>query len=174
VSPFRPFLLPQLRVFSQPPFALQPNFYAFRASSFLSITCRLFASLCSLFRARLLCFQQVTASFCKMPGGVGYLSRTSAPGACPDPVGASLYPESRRARDPLPLFLSPRCRSGVWRPRFAHHSPLVYPDLRGVTRHFLPSTFRINTCKSVSKQTTLIPFRINTCEKTGGGRGGTG
>ena len=28
--------------------------------------------------------------------------------------------------------------------------------------------FKINTCKSVSKQTTLTPFGINTCEKTGG------
>ena len=26
-------------------------------------------------------------------------------------------------------------------------------------------SFRINTCKSVSKQTTSTPFRINTCEK---------
>jgi len=31
------------------------------------------------------------------------------------------------------------------------------------------STFRINTCKSASKQTTLSPFRINTCEKPGEG-----
>ncbi len=31
------------------------------------------------------------------------------------------------------------------------------------------STFRINTCKSVSKQRTLTPFRMNTCEKTRGG-----
>ncbi|SRR6266404_2475178 len=31
------------------------------------------------------------------------------------------------------------------------------------------TTFRINTCKSVSKQTTLSPFRMNTCEKTRGG-----
>ena len=31
------------------------------------------------------------------------------------------------------------------------------------------STFRINTSKSVSKQTTLSSFRINTCEKPGGG-----
>src|SRR5712692_6694028 len=31
------------------------------------------------------------------------------------------------------------------------------------------SPFRINTCKSVSKQRTLTCFRINTCEKTGGG-----
>ena len=35
-----------------------------------------------------------------------------------------------------------------------------------------PKSFRINTCKSVSKQTTLSPFRINTYEKTRGrGRG---
>jgi len=27
----------------------------------------------------------------------------------------------------------------------------------------------INTCKSVSKQTTLTPFRMNTYEKIGGG-----
>ena len=31
------------------------------------------------------------------------------------------------------------------------------------------STFRMNTCKSVSKQRTLTIFRINTCEKQGGG-----
>ncbi len=31
------------------------------------------------------------------------------------------------------------------------------------------TTFRINTCKSVSKQRTLTPFRINTYKKTGGG-----
>jgi hypothetical protein len=31
------------------------------------------------------------------------------------------------------------------------------------------STFRINTCKSVSKHTTLSSFRINTCEKPRGG-----
>ncbi len=33
------------------------------------------------------------------------------------------------------------------------------------------TTFRINTCKSVSKQRTLAPFRMNTCEKPGGGGG---
>src|SRR5258706_4689590 len=31
------------------------------------------------------------------------------------------------------------------------------------------TTFRMNTCKSVSKQRTLTIFRMNTCEKTGGG-----
>jgi len=30
-------------------------------------------------------------------------------------------------------------------------------------------SFRINTCKSVSKQSTLTPFRINTYEKRGRG-----
>ena len=29
--------------------------------------------------------------------------------------------------------------------------------------------FRINTCKSISKQTTLTSIRINTCKKPGGG-----
>src|SRR5258708_12519066 len=33
------------------------------------------------------------------------------------------------------------------------------------------SSFRINTCKSVSKQTTLTSFRINTYEKQGEGGG---
>src|SRR6266481_1297220 len=33
----------------------------------------------------------------------------------------------------------------------------------------LLTTFRMNTCKSVSKQRTLTIFRINTCEKPGGG-----
>ena len=34
---------------------------------------------------------------------------------------------------------------------------------------FLLTPFRINTCKSVSKQTTLTPFRMNTYEKRGRG-----
>jgi hypothetical protein len=54
-------------------------------------------------------------------------------------------------------------QSGVWGPRFARHSSLA-------TRHFPLSIFRINTCKSVSKQTTLTPFIINTYEKPGRGR----
>src|SRR5258708_9925918 len=39
---------------------------------------------------------------------------------------------------------------------------LMIPD----TAYF---SARINTCKSVSKQTALTPFRINTCEKIGRG-----
>src|SRR6266436_86664 len=34
---------------------------------------------------------------------------------------------------------------------------------------FFAYSFRINTCKSVSKQMTLTPFRMNTYEKQGGG-----
>jgi len=37
------------------------------------------------------------------------------------------------------------------------------------TKAALLSTFRMNTCKSVSKQTTLTLFRMNTYAKTGGG-----
>src|SRR6266446_7625168 len=44
----------------------------------------------------------------------------------------------------------------------ATHYPLL------TTRSPL-TTFRINTCKSVSKQRTLTTFRINTCEKQGEG-----
>jgi hypothetical protein len=89
------------------------------------------------------------------------LGANSAPGACPDPVGTSLYPacpefrgEPRRARYPCPRF--------PLAARFARHSSRA-------TRHFLLSTFRINTCKSVTKQTTLTTCRINTYAKTGGG-----
>src|SRR6266852_2705765 len=37
------------------------------------------------------------------------------------------------------------------------------------TKRATLTTFRINTCKSVSKQRTLTPFRINTYRKTGEG-----
>src|SRR5260370_18932041 len=50
-----------------------------------------------------------------------------------------------------------RCSAGMY--------PRPAPSLR-------TTTFRINTCKSVSKQRTLSPSRINTYEKTRG-RGGT-
>jgi hypothetical protein len=49
--------------------------------------------------------------------------------------------------------------------------PRPVPIRSGASRsHLAPVTysFRINTCKSVSKQTTLTPFRMNTYEKQGG------
>jgi hypothetical protein len=41
----------------------------------------------------------------------------------------------------------------------------------GFSHHFsgVPKPFRMNTCESISKQTTLTVFRMNTCEKQGGG-----
>src|SRR5713226_7689690 len=44
------------------------------------------------------------------------------------------------------------------------HHPLL-------TTHSPLTTFRINTCKSISKQRTLTPFRINTYAKQGEGGG---
>ena len=77
---------------------------------------------------------------------------------------APVYPDQRRATllestltevfilNSLNLFrMSTFCGS----PRFAQFWCNLNP-------------FRINTCKSVSKQTTLSTFRINTYEKTGG------
>jgi hypothetical protein len=37
-----------------------------------------------------------------------------------------------------------------------------------IAAHLPPKLFRINTCKSLSKQTTLTPFRTYTYNKTGG------
>jgi len=49
--------------------------------------------------------------------------------------------------------------------RVLSRTNLAYPSL------LCAIPFRINTCESVSKQTTLTSFRINTCEKhrEGGG-----
>ncbi len=65
------------------------------------------------------------------------------------------YANTRDTRATAPRFFSPLA---------TRHSPLP-PDGFSIS-------FRINTCKSVSKQTTLTPFRINTYEKHGEGEGG--
>src|SRR6266851_3703588 len=52
-------------------------------------------------------------------------------------------------------------------PRFSFQPPTArYPLL---TTHSPLTTFRINTCKSVSKQRTLTTFRMNTYAKQGEG-----
>src|SRR5260370_23519782 len=85
-----------------------------------------------------------------------------------------VYPEQRRVTplestligilqvfilNNLKLFRINTCEKrggkGRKRPRFAQFWCNISP-------------FRINTSKSVSKQTTLSPFRMNTYEKTGG------
>jgi hypothetical protein len=77
----------------------------------------------------------------------------------------SAYTESLSART-VYLGLLGEFRSA--HPRLARtapaHRPGSVPHLARVTY-----SFRINTCKSVSKQRTLTPFRMNTYEKQGGG-----
>ena len=65
---------------------------------------------------------------------------------------------SRHSAFPCPLH-----------PCFTHHSftPIFEGSL--ATRHFLLSTFRINTYKCATKQRTLSAFRINTYAKSGEG-----
>src|SRR6267143_867330 len=108
-----------------------------------SFPCILLQPLCALFSSAALSFQSLAASFPKTPGW-GYLRAASAPAAPARPAGGS-------RRYHLPLLLSPI--SSRLSPLSGRSSML----------------FRINTCKSVSKQTTLTSFRINTYEKRGGG-----
>ena len=77
---------------------------------------------------------------------------------------APVYAEQRRATPLEPTFVEVfavnslnifRMNTFCGSPRFAQFWCNLNP-------------FRINTYKSVSKQTTLSPFRMNTYEKTGG------
>ena len=158
VSPFRPSFPPQPSVFSQPPLALQPNFDAPGASSFLSMICCLLGSLCSLFRARVLCFHQLAASFRKIPGWGGY----------PDPVfglsaGVDEDSRCRRCFYGMPGVEYPDPAFGL---SAGAEAPGAAQPQDADLAH--ANTFGINTCKSVSKQTTLTPFRINTYRKPRG------
>ena len=53
--------------------------------------------------------------------------------------------------------------------RHSCRQPRLYLTLRTTNPQHELSTFRMNTCKSVSKQRTLGSFRMNTYAKTGGG-----
>jgi len=116
----------------------------------------------ALFAAPVRCFQQLAASFPKTPG-VGVPRRggrcTEAQN-CPSvsPLPATLTHSAPRKSFPCHSCANTRDRGVTPRPKSfsplaTRHSPLVLTPLR------------INTCKSVSKQTTLTSFRINTCEK---------
>jgi hypothetical protein len=120
----------------------------------------------SLFPTPALCFQQLAASFCKTPGVGVPLRDGRCTGAqnCPSvsPLPATLTHSLSRKSFPCRSYANTRDRGVTPPPKSS--SPLA-------TRHSpLPlTTFRINTCKSVSKQRTLTIFRMNTYEKTGEG-----
>src|SRR4029077_19698523 len=97
-----------------------------------------------------LCFQQFTASFPKLPG-VGYPERIyGTPGVGVSPSSVPLCLPARHV-----VLLTPSEPSAPTQLPFCKQTAPV-------------TVFRINTCKSVSKQRTLTRFRINTCEKPGG------
>ena len=124
--------------------------------------------LCALFAAPVLSFQQLAASFCKTPGvGVPLRAgRCTEAQKCPSvsPLPATLTHSVSRKSFPCHSYANTRDRGATpppkfFSPRATRHSPLAL------------TPFRINTCKSVSKQTTLSSFRINTYEKHRGGGG---
>ena len=61
--------------------------------------------------------------------------------------------------------------TGSLQPSSPRRQPIVLPHAHSRLPHHsaLLSTFRMNSCKSVSKQRTLSFFRMNTYAKTGGG-----
>src|SRR6266404_4236847 len=73
-------------------------------------------------------------------------------------IACSLFSENTRGGGTL----TPPHQASL--PKGAH-----FAKARKNTETTTLTTFRINTCKSVSKQRTLTTFRINTCEKQGGG-----
>ena len=91
----------------------------------------------------------------------------------PVPLAACGRPSSQFRSDSRPTGIQtfPLSR----RSRLLGLRTLLYPPWRDSccknTETTILTTFRINTCKSVSKQMTLTSFRINTYEKHRGGEG---
>ncbi len=140
--------------------------YPSRRSSPNSCLINLLEPLYSLFPSPVLCFQQLAASFPKTPGvGVPLRGdRCTEAQKCPSvsPLPATLTHSVSRKSFPCHSYENTRDRGATPPPKF--FSPLA-------TRHspLALTPFRINTCKSVSKQRTLTRFRINTYEKRGEG-----
>src|SRR5260221_8455897 len=152
-----------LRLFSPRPFS-SPT----RPASFNPRPVNLLQPLGSLFPTPALCFQQLAASFPKRPGvGVPLRDgRCTEAQKCPSvsPFLATLTHSVSRKSFPCHSYANTRDR-GVTpppkssSPRATRHSPLAL------------TPFRINTCKSVSKQRTLTTFRMNTYGKHREGEG---
>jgi hypothetical protein len=110
--------------------------------------------LCHRQKSQLLWNQANPASFSKLPGWGGYPERNyGTPG-----VGYALKSRPCGISNPCPLLCVGSAPSASQRYPGSAHCPV-----KGAT------TFRINTCKSVSKQRTLTPSRITTYEKPRGG-----
>jgi len=113
--------------------------------------------LCPLFPTPILCFQQLAASFPKTPG-VGVCTHASLL----ESATCRLF--SASAQRPLRL---PVRQSGL-SVMLGQRICLAKARSNTETTAAL-TTFRINTCKSVSKQSTLTTFRMNTYRKRGEG-----
>src|ERR1700676_1789449 len=86
----------------------------------------------------------------------------------------------QRETHPLPFQSFPRSlqKHPGWHSSRLPISPVIYPQPRRVTLHSFTvsiegplsshNSFKMNTCKSVSKQRTLTSFGINTYAKMGG------
>jgi hypothetical protein len=98
---------------------------------------------CAIDTLQLFCFQMLAHSF-YLNGGVYPLASSSSISSL-----FLLFPEITQIREIRP----------------SEASPLAFFTVQGSRVSY---SFRINTCKSVSKQMTLTPFRMNTYEKTGG------
>jgi hypothetical protein len=118
--------------------------------------------------APVLCFQQLAASFPRIPG-VGYPERIYGTPGWGVPKHVSLpthQPAASSLRQLSALCVSlPRASRGA----LTFAVALARPSRRFSCTRL--TTFRMNTCKSVSKQSTLTTFRMNTYEKRGEGGG---
>src|SRR5712691_9340115 len=88
--------------------------------------------------------------------------------ACPGTPISRLAPGL--ATQPRQLFSVPLPARSLFTLFTIQNSSDLDPAMQNATP---VSLFRMNTCKSVSKQRTLTPFRMNTCEKRGEGGGYT-
>ena len=152
VSPFRPSFSLQLNPYPRVPRTLSPLSTAFTPNRSLT---------------------PLSTAFTQTPRGVRVLCPSS-------PLLATRLPRSSRGHSPLATFIRPLfsqryellfpqlfCFHNHLRCPLVFSSRCIFPCFTHKTRPRL-TTFRMNTCKSVSKQTTLTTFRMNTYAKTGG------
>jgi len=175
VSTFRPYFPPKPRVYPRASSSSALGRLPSRTNSIgprptptvtldPSISCRLLKSLASLLATPVLCFQQLAASFNKIPGWVGIPIRsldsrresTRTPGAGHASTGHRGVGSLRHLRN--------FCVSLPWSEKGA--LSFLFVCVPASLRSCI--YFRMNTCESVSKQRTLTLFRMNTYAKPRG------